>query len=271
MGRHSPYPEVMTDSSNLPDETLSAAFVRAFPGYLAEKVGGFGVELTPKLVARISVATAGLETSLADLLAVPPAEQEQSPLELVRTATLPVTRLLSEAGVPQPKRDADEVEIHPEDLYGLYPATSRDLGEQAWQAHMRWGIEKARLVAGLVPAADAPAAPMPTVALFGLSPERRDAVTSAVQDRGYASLVWRNPAALADGIGKKPTVVLVDLGHPSAHDAVRQLVAARIRVVAVGDRIDDFTTAGVLALGVEAAVDLDRLLDRIPSLLPHIV
>jgi hypothetical protein len=261
----------MTDSSNSPDETLSAAFAGAFPRYLTEKVGGFGVEVTAELAATISAATTGLETSLADLLAVPPAEQEQSPLELVRTTTLPITRLLSEAGVPQPKRDADEAEIHPEDLYGLYPATSRDLGEQAWQAHMQWGIEKARLVAGLVPAADTPAAPMPTVALFGLSAERRDAVAAAAQDRGYGTLVWRNPAALADEIGKKPTVVLVDLGHPSAHDAVRQLVAAGIRVVVVGDRIDDFATAGVLALGAEAAVDLDRLLDRIPSLLPHIV
>lgn len=261
----------MTDSSKSLGDVLVAAVAAAFPGYLTHKLGLLGVEATPQLVAAISAASAALETSLEELVAVPPSEQEQSPLELVRAATLSITRLLSDGVVPQPVRDVQDVEIHPEDLYGLYPATSRDLGEEAWQAHMEWGIEKARLVTGLVPVADAATPRMRTVALFGLSAERRALVASALENRGYASLVWRNPGALADGISRKPTLVLVDLGHPNAEDAVRRLVEARIRVVAVGDRVDDFVTAGLMALGADDVVELDRVVHRLDDLLPRIV
>ena len=67
----------------------------------------------------------------------------------MRIATEPLTGALAVQGVPPARRDERDREIHPDDIYALYPATSRDLGEEVWRLHMRWGFEKARVVAGV--------------------------------------------------------------------------------------------------------------------------
>jgi hypothetical protein len=262
---------VVTTDPFSPADALAAALVAAFPGYIADKIDELGATRDPQLEAVIAAATAELEASITELVSTAPPDQIQSPLELVRRATRPVGILLAELDVPEPVRDEQAVGIHPEDIYDLYPATSRDLGEDVWQVHLQWGIEKARLVAGLIPAEGEKVAAMPSVAIFGVALELRDEVSSAVAERRYSVLLWRNPAALEEGIGKAPELVLVHLRHPSAHEAIRRLAASDIRVIAIGERVDDFMTAGVMALGAEDVVESDRIVDRLDDFLPRIV
>ena len=116
---------------------------------------------------------------------------------------------------------------------------------------------------------DAPV--QPSVAIFGVPIAERDAITDVTARRGYRTLVWRNPAALEQVETSRPVLVVVDLRHPTAHEAIRGLAQRGIRVVATGPDLDDLTMPGILALGAEAAVVSDRLVRSIEALLPRVV
>jgi hypothetical protein len=256
-------------------ELLAAALVAAFPQFVEDRLAALGVEPETDLVYAAEAGCISLSHALNELVYASLPKQGESPLQMVRIATQPLSEALAAAGVPAPQRDERAVEIHPEDVYGLYPASSRELGDEVWQLHMQWGLDKARVVAGMVPATATAAGSgvvvRPSVALFGVGREERDVLAHAAAALGYENLVWRNPAALEGGIESRPTLVLVDLSHPAAHDAIRTISAAAIRVVAVGDSIDDLVIPGVMALGAEEVVALDRIVERLPGLLPRIV
>ncbi len=257
---------------------LAKALVSDFPSYLRGRVEELGIAESSPVSDGIQTATADLAASLRALATQSPHEQVKSPLELVRDATMTVTRALLESGAPTPVRDEWAQDVHPEDIYGLYPASSRDLGEEAWQLHLAWGIDKARLVAGMVPTQDPETPPpssttpaMPTVSLFGFDADSRAKLGELLRVRGYRSLIWRNPAALESGLVDSPVLVLVDLTHASAHEAITRLSGNGDRVVAVQDRANDLTIAGILALGADDVLDLARLVRDIDRVLPHIV
>ncbi|MEA2000388.1 MAG: hypothetical protein U9N84_00655 [Actinomycetota bacterium] len=264
----------MPNSPHSESQILSVALVAAFPGYVDARLQELGVVNYAQLDEVIGAATTALGESLHALFETDSRQQLESPLEVVRLATGSVTAELESQGVEYRTRDQHAIEIHPDDPYGLYPASSRDLGEEVWRLHMQWGIEKARLVAGMVPAAvdesEPAASGVPSVALFGVGAGYRDDFRSAIAGRGYHTLIWRNPAALTDGIASPPELVVVDLDHPRADQAIQSLVVAGIRVVAVGGRVDDFSTTAMMALGAEEVVELDRLVDRLSGLLPRL-
>ena len=225
------YPDAMTDTASA---ALAAALKAAFPEYLRERLTELGVMGEPHLTRALESAVETLAAALDDFVTVPMDRQRRSPLELVRSATEPVSAALAEMGVARAARDAAAVAIHPEDLYGLYPASSRDLGEPVWRLHIEWGFDKARQVAGMIPApaedgGRTPPAVGAKVALFGLSRERRETLAPVIGKHGYEIQVWRNPAAL-----------------------------------------DGRCSAAVMALGAEAVLELDRLVDRLPGLLPRL-
>ena len=254
---------------------LVESLVAAFPIFVEHRLETLGVVADRGLTETITNAVAGLGDSLEMLATLPPQDQVKSPLELVREATLPFGEALLDRQVTVPERDEWAVAVHPEDLYELYPASSRDLGEDAWQLHLAWGISKARVVAGMVPASP-PAAPAtvdrgPTAALFGLDPLRRGELASELGARGYRSLLWRNPAALEKANSELLEVAFVYLGHPAAHDAIRTLAAQGTRVVAVTELVNDLEVAGMMALGAEDVVELDGVVDRLDRLLPRLV
>lgn len=259
----------MANAQESVSEQLSAAIVAAFPGYVEQRLQQMGIVKDAMLDDVIAAASDRLETQLGSLGEAPLTE---SPLETVRIATEAVTAALLEKGTAPVMRDTRADELHPDDVYDLYPATSRDLGEAVWQAHMKWGIERARLVAGVVPAPSPPAqtaAPGPSVALFGFSDPTRSAVAEAVRAVGYRPLLWRNPAALDSGLAVSPALVLVDLGHPAAEDAIR-VAAATSTVVAVGDGVDDLTQAAMMSLGAEDVIVSNSIVERLPGLLPRL-
>ncbi len=248
---------------------LHTAIIAAFPSYVRERLQRLGVAQDGALADALATATSRLD---AELTEVDGASLRESPLEIVRIATEPLTAVLRERGVPPVSRDERSAELHPDDVYDLYPATSRDLGEDVWRIHMQWGIERARLVAGVVPASPGSGEPVavPAAALFGLPEPLRSQVADALLARGYRPLLWRNPAALEAGLAGMPRLVIVDLNHPGADAAIRRS-ADTARVVAIGKGIDDFVEAATLAIGAEEVVDSDRILDRLGALLPRLV
>lgn len=248
---------------------LVDALVNAFPGYVERRLREQGL---PADGLDAGALPSDLERELSALLASPPHRQDRSPLEVVRDLLGRVTTALVARGVKPASRDEAAVALHPEDRYALYPASSRELGEEAWRAHLEWGFEKARLVAGVVPAAPSTdeAAEL-SVALFGIDRPLRDSLADAAAGAGYRTLIWRNPAAVTEGMAAHPTLTIVALDHPAAHDTIRTLAGAGLRVIAVANRVDDLTTAGIMALGAEAVLESGRILGRFDALLPRLV
>ena len=248
---------------------LHTVIIAAFPSYVRERLQRLGVADDDAVADALAAATSLLDTQLA---ALDEASLRESPLEIVRIATEPLTAALRERGIAPVPRDVRSAELHPDDTYDLYPATSRDLGEDVWRIHIEWGIERARQVAGVIPASPGSGEPVavPTAALFGLPEPLRSQVADALRARGYRPLLWRNPAALEAGLVGLPRLVIVDLDHPGADAAIRRS-ADTVRVVAIGMGIDDFVEAATLAIGAEEVVDSDRILDRLGALLPRLV
>lgn len=92
-----------------------------------------------------------LESTLADLLGRPFDEQRRGPLEVFQEAMRFPTEHLLAAGVEPAARDPVMESALPGDLYRLAPASTRELGEDVWQLHMRWGATKAGVITGSAP------------------------------------------------------------------------------------------------------------------------
>ncbi len=259
----------VSDSGHIEADRLREAVVSAFPGYVWGRLNELGVVAGSTVSGAVTSGVEELKHSLADLLVQPEADQSRSPLELVREATLPLTEALASLGLRPPSRDPFLIDIYPEDIYDLYPASSQSLGEEVWRLHLEWGKAKARSVAGVVPAPQAVPS-LPAVALFGTPPEERDPIAAAVEAAGYRVALWRNPAALEQADSLQPVLVVVDLRHPHAHEAIRNLAGKGVRVVAAGPDVDDLTIPGIMALGAEEAIVSERLVARIDNLLPRI-
>jgi hypothetical protein len=164
-------------------------------------------------------------------------------------------------------RTAPDEAALPGDLLDIAPATSRDIGEEAWRAHVAWGLARAETIAGMVPRPAAPAGA--TVALVGTDLMDRTAIQSAADAAGFELVLWRNPAAVSDGIAaSKPALALVDLSHAAAMDAIRALADAGVRTVAFGPHVDDHAMAAAQALGAEEALPRSRFFRRLPGLFP---
>ncbi|HVR31530.1 MAG TPA: hypothetical protein VMS74_02365 [Acidimicrobiia bacterium] len=95
------------------------------------------------LTSALDAGEAWLTAELADLLALPFADQGRGPLEVFQEAMRFPTAALAAAGMPAAVRDNVTANALPGDLYALAPASSRDLGEEVWTAHLAWGARKA--------------------------------------------------------------------------------------------------------------------------------
>jgi hypothetical protein len=83
---------------------------------------------------------------LRDLLALDPAEQRATPLEIIRSAVAEPTAVLVAAGLPEVVRDPFEERAWPDDRFGLVPRTMRVLDPDLAAVHFAWGIAKAALL-----------------------------------------------------------------------------------------------------------------------------
>jgi hypothetical protein len=83
---------------------------------------------------------------LDELLALDPAEQRATPLEVIRSAVAEPTAVLAAAGMPDVVRDPFDERAWPDDRFGLVPHTLRDLDPDLAAIHFAWGVAKAALL-----------------------------------------------------------------------------------------------------------------------------
>jgi hypothetical protein len=89
-------------------------------------------------------ATERVAGELRTLLAVDPAAQAATPLQIVRSAHREPTVVLAAAGIPPVERDEFSERAWPDDVYGLVPATLGDLGDpELGPLQLAWGMAKA--------------------------------------------------------------------------------------------------------------------------------
>ncbi|MXY77997.1 MAG: hypothetical protein F4Y40_13155 [Acidimicrobiia bacterium] len=122
---------------------LASALVTAYAPYVRGRVACLGLEVPPGLDDAIQEGRLWLETALRDLLGRPFASQDRGPLELFQEALRFPTAALEQAGHQPVPRDELVTNALPGDLFDLAPASSNDLGEAAWTAHLTWGASKA--------------------------------------------------------------------------------------------------------------------------------
>lgn len=120
---------------------LVAAFLESYRPHIEAKCLSLGVEPPGEA---INEGRSWLEAELTSLVATPFAKQRRGPLELFQEAMRFPTAALHEAGVEPIGRDEVAEVALPGDLYGLAPASSQELSEAAWHAHLQWGVAKAR-------------------------------------------------------------------------------------------------------------------------------
>ncbi len=94
-----------------------------------------------------AAAARRIVAELRALFAVDPAQQQATPLQVVRTAYRELTAVLAAAGVPPIVRDEFDERAWPDDDYGLVPRTLGDLGDpELAPLHLAWGMAKATVL-----------------------------------------------------------------------------------------------------------------------------
>jgi hypothetical protein len=261
----------VTDRADDITRELKAAFTSAFAPYVDRVAAERGWPLPPDWADAVAAGRTRLAAALDEVLGAPMGRQARSPLELFQDALRLPTEALAAAGVAPVERDPVEVNALPGDRYAMAPASSQALGERAWKAHVAWGMEKARLVAGVVPAAGDPGGVAPSVALVGVDLMDRVRIEEAATAAGYTLQLLRNPAAVEAALpGPAPAVVFVDMAHPAADDAMRAMAGAGWRMVAFGPHVDDAAMVRAMALGAAEVLPRSRFFRRLPDLLPRL-
>lgn len=244
---------------------LHESFVEAYPAYVARTLDSMGLAVDEVLADAIVEGAAVLDGLLTSFDRLDPIDQRHSPLELFREALRPVDRALGMAGLPTPDParglgatsegaagDRATWDRATWDRYALAPGSSQVLGHRAHEAHVRWGLAKAAVLAPMVNR------PYARIVASG---DRFDALSSAVTELGYRTV------SPDDG---PPAVAIIDASVPGGHDAIRRAVAEGAHVVAFGDAIDDLESVALRALGATLVVTTSALLRDPQAHLPAI-
>ncbi len=142
--------------STSPADMLSEAVDAALAGWVVRAVESRASSWTGTLEsgwlddARAAGERAREEVGarLRSLLAQDVDEQRTNPLGVIRTAVRYPTEVLQRAGVPPVVRDDFLESTFADDVYGLAPASWRDLGDEVHEAGIVWGAWKASTVLG---------------------------------------------------------------------------------------------------------------------------
>ncbi|MDX1690756.1 MAG: hypothetical protein R3290_07015 [Acidimicrobiia bacterium] len=241
----------MTGELSEPARDLREAMLAAYPAVVAERLAAHGIEPPDGLDAAVEEGRSWLATELATLLARPYGRQRRSPLELFQEAMRFPTEALEAAGVAPVERDEAVVTALPGDHYGLAPASSQDLGEEAWRAHIAWGAAKAAAMT------------RPAVAVLSRDLMDRTRIEEAVGAAGYRLVPWGTD-------DRAPVVVFVDLTHPDADEVIGS-AARSSKVIAFGPHVDDLAMVRARTLGAADAVARSRFFRSIRTWLPEVV
>ncbi len=246
-------------------QRLHVAFVAAIPSYVAAVCAERGYPLDRAMIEAIDEATAVVDAELAAELERDFRVQRRSPLEIVRVALASVSHVLSDGGVTARDPSGRDSE---EDPFGLAPGSSSELGAEAHEAHLRWGVAKASAFVGDA----APTLVKPTVAVMASDRAERESLVASIEGRGMSCVAVRNPGAVEASLDDRAVMVaVVDLAHRSARDAIDRFVEHGVTTIAYGDAIEDLLETGLRAQGVRHIVDRHRLLADPGGFIPLIV
>jgi hypothetical protein len=135
---------------------MVAGVERAVPAWVGREVAcllaAWG-RLEPAAVQEVArqaeeagqAAARRVASELRQLLALDPAEQRSTPLQIIRGLVAEPTAVLAAAGVPEVVRDPFDERSWPDDCYGLVPRTLRDLDPDLAAVHFAWGLSKAEV------------------------------------------------------------------------------------------------------------------------------
>lgn len=136
-----------------PVATLRSALAEAVHPWLIRSVLGIagtqGLDTAAALRAATAMADTRAPEVLADLDAVLLAdvdEQRTNPLAILRRHVAGPTEVLDGLGATPVRRDELDRSIHPDDHYGLAPATWADVDESLREPGLVWGAWKAATV-----------------------------------------------------------------------------------------------------------------------------
>jgi hypothetical protein len=231
--------------------TIRETFVAAYPRYVAEILTDRGVEIDSTIADGIVIGTGVLDGLLASLEARPPGLATRSPLELFREALRPVDRALEVAGVEPPVIDASQRDLLPWDRYALSPGSAQQLGPGAHEAHLHWGIAKAKAHAERPPA--------------GLRCGEADAPRILEQLDGLGYRVIRLPAE------EDVFVAVLDIDGESVDGIIAQLTTTGAHVIVFGDDPNDIQQIRFKALGAAAVLPKQVIFDDLAEHIPIIV
>ncbi|MDH3260861.1 MAG: hypothetical protein OEM84_07810 [Acidimicrobiia bacterium] len=207
---------------------LATSLIAVFSTYVEERLEEQGLERPPSLDDALAEGEAWLGPTLEELLSLPFDEQRRGPLEVFQEAMRFPTDALAGAGVEAVVRDPGAVAALPGDVYNLAPASSRQLGDGVWMAHLEWGATKARALHG-----------SSEVGLLSADLMDRSRVEQMVARSGAQLVAWDGRVAgTVPAEGRLPGLVLVDLAVPDAIAAIERLVQAGVRVIAFGPHVD---------------------------------
>ncbi len=126
-------------------QSLADELVAAYGSFVRTRTEALGVDLADALGA----GEAWLREELTTELSRAYDQQRRGPLEIFQAAMSFPTDVLLAAGVEESSRDAMAVQALPGDRFDLAPASSRDISDEVWAAHLGWGVTKAAAMKGL--------------------------------------------------------------------------------------------------------------------------
>ncbi len=227
-------------------QRLVDALVSVYPECMREGLDRLDIDLDPELEAAETAATEQLRKGLEELLGQPFTQQRRGPLEVFQAAFSGPTAILVSRGMSPLDRDETTVNALPGDVFGLAPASSREISDEIFEAHMSWGIEKAKAMRGLV---------MGRVLGFEKTGEG-DSVVVFIHGFPLDHRMW---LPLSSVIGERHRCLIVDLSGRgrSELDAASSIGGHAADVLATMDQIgvDDFHLVG-LSMGGYIALAL---------------
>lgn len=227
---------------------LQSAFVNAYEPHVRGRIADLGISVTGPLSEAIEHGRVWLESALGELSGMAFDQQRRGPLELFQEAMRFPTGVLVESGAKPVDRDQIVANALPGDQFGLAPATSHDLGEVAWRAHLTWGAAKAAAMQG-----------PGRVGLLTRNLMDSSKLDAALQQAGFERVAIR-PGDIHGEFPELLDVAIVDLEHPSAMDAVAATVERGIECIAYGPHGDTEAFAEAIRMGAGTAIPRSRVL-----------
>jgi CheY-like chemotaxis protein len=252
---------------------VGPTFTGAYRPYLLDVLGRLGLHVTDRVDEAITRGERWLTDELAALDTCSPASLRRGPLEIFQEAMRFPTAALEADKVAPALREAVQKSALPGDIYGLAPASSRDLGESVLAIHIAWGVARAKALTGSSPPGDSKMAiaVVPRAAVAVPDAVVRETIKVALENAGYATTPWRNPAEAETSAGTRAIhVAVLSSAHPVVDDLLEVCTREDIPGIVVCDHPDDFTQARFLTLGAVRVIDHESFVSNAALLLPRI-